>query len=231
MRGIVAARVRGLTLAGVRRVALGRLNRIMRRGADWRAIPIKNAAPDKPPAANALMTAIGTRGVLVIRNITKPAPALMNKAKVKLATANIKNVATPATDMIIPKAISLPDMSKAAVATVATASNTKLNATLTRAIPVLILIVVPRPAKAQAAPMIPELIIKNAAAPRCMNGAPVVRNASAQLGINTPARGRTTPAVKALLAITNTRNANAKPDSPGAPPAACAPAPAPIGVP
>ena len=177
------------------------------------------------------MTAIGTRGVPVIRNITKPAPVLMNKAKAKPATANIPSAATLAPDMIIPKAISLPDMSKAAVATVATASNIKLNAIQIHQIPELILIAARRPAKAQAVPMIPALIIKNAAALICMNGAPVAKNASAQLGINTPARGRTTPAVKALLAITNTKNANAKPDSPGAPPAACAPAPAPIGVP
>ena len=177
------------------------------------------------------MTAIGTRGVLVIRNITKPAPVLMNKAKVRLATANIKNVATPAMGTIIPKATSRPDMSKTAVATVATAQNIRLNVILTPAIPELILIVVRRPAKAQAVPMIPELIIKNAPVPICMNGAPVAKNASAPRGINTPARGRTTPAVKALLAITNTKNANAKPVSPGAPPAACAPAPAPIGVP
>ena len=96
------ARVQGLTLAGVRLAALGRLNRIMRGDADWRAIPIKNAAPDKPQTANALMTAIGTRGVPVIRNITKPAPALMNKARARPATANIKNVVLHAKDMIIP---------------------------------------------------------------------------------------------------------------------------------
>ena len=223
--------VRGLTLAGVRRAALGRLNRIMRRGADWRAIPIKNAAPDKPPAANALMTAIGTRGVSAIRNITRPVAARMSKAKAHHAAANIKNVAKSAAAMITPPAISLPDMSKAAVAPAAAAQSIRLNAILTPAIRGLMLTAALRAEPAAPAPMIPELIIKNAPARICMNGAPVAKNASAQRGINTPARGRTTPAVKALLAITNTKNANAKPDSPGAPPAACAPAPAPIGAP
>ena len=64
-----------------------------------------------------------------------------------------------------------------------------------------------------------------------MNGAPVAKNASAPRGINILVPAATSAAVKALLAITNTKNANAKPDSPGAPPAACAPAPAPIGAP
>ena len=120
--------------------------------------------PTKTSAANALMTAIGIRAVLAVQNTTKPAPALMNKAKAKPVTANIPSVATLAPDMIILKATSLPDMSKAAVATVATASNTKLNVTLTAAIPALILIVARRPAKAQAVPMIPELITPNAPA-------------------------------------------------------------------
>ena len=125
---------------------------------------MKFVGPIKTSAANALMTAIGIRGVLVVQNTTKPAPVLMNKAKAKPATANIPSVATLAPDMIIPKATSRPDMSKAAVATVATASNTKLNVTLTLVIPELMSTVAPQPEKAQAVPMIPELITPNAPA-------------------------------------------------------------------
>ena len=177
------------------------------------------------------MTAIGTRGVLVIRNITKPAPALTNKAKGQPATANIKNVATPAPGTIIPPAISPPDMSKTAVAPAAAAQNIRLNAILTPAIPELMLTAAPRAEPVEPARTIPALIINSAPARICMNGAPVAKNASAQRGINILVPAATSAAVKALLAITNTKNANAKPDSPGAPRAVCAPAPAPIGAP
>ena len=64
-----------------------------------------------------------------------------------------------------------------------------------------------------------------------MNGARAAKNASAQRGINILVPAATSAAVKALLAIINIKNANAKPDSPGAPRVACAPAPAPIGAP
>ena len=177
------------------------------------------------------MTAIGTPAANVAPNITKPAPALTNKARARPATANIKNVATPAPGTIIPPAISPPDMSKTAVAPAAAAQNIRLNAILTPAIPELMLTAAPRAEPAAPARTIPELIIKNVPALICMNGAPVAKNASAQRGINILVPAATSAAVKALLAITNTKNANAKPDSPGAPRVACAPAPAPIGVP
>ena len=92
-------------------------------------------------------------------------------------------------------------------------------------------IAAPRAEPAAPARTIPELIIKNAPARICMNGARAAKNASAQRGINILVPAVTSAAVKALLAITNIKNANAKPDSLGAPPAACAPAPALIGVP
>ena len=63
----------------------------------------------------ALMMMLGTPDALVNLNTIRAVPVPMNKAKAPHAEANIKNVVRNAPDMIIPPAISLPDISKTAV--------------------------------------------------------------------------------------------------------------------
>ena len=78
--------------------------------------------------------------------------------------------------------------------------------------------------------MTAELITLNALARPCMNGAPAVKNASAQRDINILVRAATLAAVTAKAVMGNIRNANVKPDSRGVPPVECAFATARIGV-
>ena len=132
--------------------------------------------------------------------------------------------------MITPPAIFQPAMSKTAVARAAPALSTKSNVILIRVTPEPTLTVARRPAAVQAAKMTAALITPNAAAPRCMNGAPQPRNVFARQGINTLVRGVIFRAETATAAMESIRNANARRVLLGTHRVGCASAPAPTGV-
>ena len=169
----------------------------------------------------ALMIMVGIRDVSANQNTTRLVLAPTNKAKELRVTANIKNVVKNVPDTTTLPAISLPDTSKTEVVKVVPELNTRLNVTLTAAIPELMLTAALRVAAAQAVKMTPELIIPNAPARPCMNGALRRKNASVQPDTNTLAPVATSAAVRAIAVMGNIRNANVKPDSRGVPPAEC----------
>ena len=111
--------------------------------------------------ALALMIAIGIANAAVPRIMIKPAPALMNKARGIVARANIKNVAIYAPDMITPRTISPPAMSRVIAVRAATAPNIKHGVMSARA---AIWIVARSSASVAAVPMTAGLIISNATA-------------------------------------------------------------------
>ena len=106
----------------------------------------------------------------------------------------------------------------------------KLGAILTAATRGLMLTAVLRVAAGRVVKMTAELITPNALARPCMNGAPAVKNASAQRDTNILARAATLAAVTAKAVMGNIRNANVKPDSPGVPLAECVSAMVPTGA-
>ena len=156
--------------------------------------------------------------------------ATTNKAKEPLAMANIKSVVKNVPDTTTPPAISRPDTSKTEAVRAVPERNIRLNAILTAATRGLMLTAARQAAAARAVKMTPELIIPNAPARPCMNGARQRKNAYVRPDINTLAPAATSAAVRAIAAMENIKSANVKPDSPGVPLAECAFATAPIGV-
>ena len=157
-----------------------------------------------------LMIMVGTPVVLVSRNITRLVMATTNKARVAPATANIKNVVKNVPDTTTLPAIFLPDTSKTEAVRAVPVLNIRLNAILIHQIPELMLIAVRQPAVARVVKMTPELIIPNALARPCMNGARRRKNVSARRGTNTLAPVPDIPAVMVIVVITNIKNVNAR---------------------
>ena len=157
-----------------------------------------------------LMIMVGTPVVLVSRNTTRLVPVLMSKAKELPATASTKNVVRNVPDITIPPAISRPDTSKPEAVRAVPVLNIRLNAILTAVIPELMLIVAPQAVAARVVKMTAELIIPNALARPCMNGARRRKNASAQRDINTLVPVPDIPAEKATAVIANIKNVNAR---------------------
>ena len=162
-----------------------------------------------------LMIMVGIRDVSANRNTTRLVMAPTSKAKELPATASTKNVVRNAPDTTTPPAIFPPDTSKQLAVRAVPALNIRLNAILTAATQGLMLTVALRAAAGRAVKMTAELIIPNAPARPCMNGARQPKNASAQPDINTLAPAATSAAVRAIAAMENIRNANVKPDSRG----------------
>ena len=162
-----------------------------------------------------LMIMVGTPVVLVSRNTTRLVPVLMSKAKELPATASTKNVVRNVPDITIPPAISRPDTSKPEAVRAVPVLNIRLNAILTAVIPELMLIVAPQAVAARVVKMTAELIIPNALARPCMNGARRRKNASAQRDINTLVPVPDIPEATATAVTTNIKNANALVDTHG----------------
>ena len=177
-----------------------------------------------------LMIMVGTPVVLVSRNTTRAVLKRICKAKEPLAMVSIQSVVKNVPDIIIQRVIFLPDMSKTEAVRAVPALNIRLNAIPIHQIPELMLTAALRVAAAQAVKMTAELIIPNAPARPCMNGARQPKNASARRGINTPAPAATLAVVTAIAAMENIRNVNVKPDSRGVPPVECVSAMVPTGV-
>ena len=153
----------------------------------------------------------GTPVVNVNLSITKLVLVLMSKEKVRLATANIKNVVKSVVDTTTSPAISRPDTSKTEAVRAVPVLNIKLNAILIAVIPELMSTAARRPAAGRAVKMTTELIIPNAPVQLCMNGAHRQKNASAQPDTNTLVPVPDILAAMAKAVTVNTKNVNAPP--------------------
>ena len=182
---------------------------IMPNAAVRKAIPKPHVPKVRNPSTSALTTAIILKNASAIVPQTMSPAKTVSKAWAKPAAENMPPAATPVKVLIMspfPTAISRT----AHFVPVATASNTKLNATPAS-------IINAPPAALAPVPTITALITKNVTVRQIMNGTVFPSPASAPRFINTTASENTSPAATAKAATINMPPANAKPVMSGMP--------------